>query len=173
MSIYQHFRPEEQEFVDLVLGWKDDVNLQYKTVLTDFLDPREQVIFETIIGKQSDLNLTFFGGYDDAERKRAILAPFYEEVENKDYSITVLQGQYPTKFMKISHRDVLGSLMSLGIMRKKTGDILVDNGTIQILADQQIEPFIISEFKKIKNGSITLKRISDEQILRLDNVWKE
>src|SRR5690625_7764586 len=78
MSIYQHFRPEEQPFVDLVLGWKDDVETQYKTVLTDFLDPREQLIFESVIGKQSDLNLTFFGGYDKAERKRAILAPFYE-----------------------------------------------------------------------------------------------
>ncbi len=173
MSIYQHFRPEEQPFVDLVLGWKDDVETQYKTVLTDFLDPREQLIFESVIGKQSDLNLTFFGGYDKAERKRAILAPFYEVVEKEDYSITVLEGHYPTKFMTITHRDVLGSLMSLGVMRKKIGDIIVNHGTIQILVDAQIDTFLINQFKKIKNGSIDFKQISSKQMIRSDNEWEE
>jgi RNA-binding protein YlmH len=44
MNIYQHFRPEEREFIDQVLHWKDFVDSSYTSKLTDFLDPREQHI---------------------------------------------------------------------------------------------------------------------------------
>lgn len=41
MNIYQHFRPEEREFIDQVLNWKNIVENTYAPKLTDFLDPRE------------------------------------------------------------------------------------------------------------------------------------
>ncbi len=119
MDLYQHFRAEEQAFIDQALDWKEQVERQYKIVVTDFLDPREQTIFESIIGKNDELKLSFFGGYDQAERKRAILAPFYEDINDRLYQLTVLQGSYHQKFVTLSHRDVLGTLMSLGIQRKR------------------------------------------------------
>ncbi|MGM8214396.1 RNA-binding protein [Bacillaceae bacterium W0354] len=173
MDLYQHFRPEEHAFVDQVLDYKEQVEHQYKTVLTDFLDPREQVIFQTIIGKQSDLNLSFFGGYSEAERKRVILAPFYEKIEVQDYSLAILEGNYPSKFVNLSHRDILGTLMSLGIHRKKIGDIIVDDGVFQIIIDQDIEMFLKLHLTKIKKSSIELKNIPSERIITKHIQWLE
>ena len=54
MSIYQHFRPEEREFIDQVLNWKEYVENNYAPKLTDFLDPREQQIVKMIIGQHME-----------------------------------------------------------------------------------------------------------------------
>ncbi|GEL75953.1 YlmH family RNA-binding protein [Tenuibacillus multivorans] len=173
MDIYQHFRPEEETFIDQVLDWKEQVEVLHKTIVTDFLDPREQTIFQSIIGKPSDMQLDFFGGFGHAERKQAILAPFYETIDENRFNITVLEGSYHSKFVNLSHRDVLGTLMSLGIRRKKIGDLIVDDGIFQIIADQEIAVFIQMELTKIKNTSITLKDVPFSQIVEQYHHWEE
>ena len=50
MSIYQHFRPEEKEFIDQALNWIDQVKNSYAPKLTDFLDPRQQQILSFLTG---------------------------------------------------------------------------------------------------------------------------
>src|SRR5690625_6844211 len=83
MGIYQHFRKEEHPFIDQVLSWKEDVERTYRYRLTDFLDPREQQIIESIIGTNNEeLQLVSYGGGKYSERKRVIIAPFYEEITN-------------------------------------------------------------------------------------------
>ena len=77
MNIYQHFRPEEREFIDQVLNWKDYVETAYTPKLTDFLDPREQHILKTIIGENGNVKYQFFGGLSETERKRALIMPDY------------------------------------------------------------------------------------------------
>lgn len=39
--------------------------------LTDFLDPREQFITESVIQHGEELGIMFFGGYEGAERKKS------------------------------------------------------------------------------------------------------
>ncbi|MGP4072577.1 RNA-binding protein [Piscibacillus sp. B03] len=173
MSIYQHFRAEEQAFIDQALDWKEQVETHYKMVVTDFLNPREQTIFQSIIGKQSDLQLHFFGGYDQAERKQAILAPFYEQVDEDSYNMTVLEGAYHQKFVSLSHRDVLGTLMSLGIQRKKIGDLILKDGIFQIILAKEISVFVQMQLTKIKNTSIQLKEEPFTSIRKTEHDWEE
>src|SRR3954453_20169485 len=101
MSIYQHFRPEEREFIDQVLNWKNYVEHAYVPKLTDFLDPREQQIVKMIIGQQADIELAFFGGSDHTERKRAFLYPNYYEYNESDFNITLFEVDYAKKFMSL------------------------------------------------------------------------
>ena len=49
VNVYQHFRKEEHPFVDFVYGSLEQVDSQYSPYLTDFLDPRQQFILETIV----------------------------------------------------------------------------------------------------------------------------
>ena len=57
MSIYEHFRPDEEVFVDKVLEWKRTAEY-HQVKLTDFLDPRQQQIVSMVIG-QGDFPLQF------------------------------------------------------------------------------------------------------------------
>src|SRR5690625_4714930 len=115
MGIYQHFRKEEHPFIDQVLSWKDVVEKTYQLKVTDFLDPREQQIVEGLIGTvNDDLQIKFHGGGKYSERKRAIIAPFYEELHAGTFQLTLLEASFNEKFISLSHPDVMGAFLSLG-----------------------------------------------------------
>src|SRR5699024_7817397 len=133
VSIYQHYRKHEHPFVDQVLSWMEQVENTFVPYVTDFLDPREQQIVTTVIGANHDvIKFTFFGGSEEAERKRAVIAPFYEAVQESDAKVILLNATFPAKFVSLSHSDVLGAFLSLGIERKKIGDINVLQDELQL-----------------------------------------
>src|SRR5699024_11019174 len=139
VKIYQHFRKDEQEFIDQVLAWKERVEVTYIPKLTDFLNPREQYIMESVIGKHHDtLVLHKHGGGSVTERKRMIIAPMYETSDATNFELTMLGASYPAKFISLTHRDVMGAFLSLGIKRKKLGDIYAADGVIQIITASDI-----------------------------------
>ncbi|WP_163970734.1 YlmH family RNA-binding protein [Oceanobacillus halotolerans] len=174
MDIYQHFRKEEEPFIDKVLSWKEEVERYYQRKLTDFLDPREQQITEMLIGKNDDLvQISRYGGNPYCERCRVILAPFYETIQEEDFELVLLQATYPTKFITLSHRDVMGAFLSLGIKRQKLGDILVENGIIQLLTTSDIAPYIITNMTSIKKASITLEEEPLQNMMEKPVNWKE
>ncbi|MEQ6375253.1 YlmH/Sll1252 family protein [Bacillaceae bacterium S4-13-56] len=173
MNIYQHYRPEEHPWVDLILSWQEEVGTTYQRKRSDFLNPREQWIFQSVIGKHSDFKWELFGGHPESERKRAILAPFYEEIQMKDFGLKLLRASYPTKFMDIGHRDVLGSFMSLGIKRSKLGDLFVQDGMIQIMIDEDISSYVQMNLTKMKNASVSFQEIALTEIKKSDEKWLE
>ncbi|GAB3793621.1 YlmH family RNA-binding protein [Virgibacillus kimchii] len=190
MDIYQHFRKDERPFIDQVLSWKEQVERSFISKQTDFLDPREQQIAEMIIGSnEADVKLNIFGGFDHAERRRAIISPYYEEVMEKDFQIILLEATYPEKFLTLTHRDILGACLSLGLKRNVIGDIIVGEGKIQIIVAAEIAAYISANLTSINKATIHLQEkplssIKDKQMdwiendhtiasLRLDVVLKE
>jgi RNA-binding protein YlmH len=173
MSIYQHFRPEEREFIDQVLEWKQIVTDSYVAKLTDFLDPRLQQIVHLIIGDSTDVRCHFFGGVENAERKRAIIIPEYHIVDNNDYQLSVFEIEYPKKFITIEHPQVLGSLMSLGLKREKFGDILFEGDRIQIIVAKEINSYLGLQLSSIGRAKVLLKEIPTNKVINIENNWNE
>ncbi|QDP40106.1 YlmH family RNA-binding protein [Radiobacillus deserti] len=171
MDLYQHFRKEEQPFIDQVLSWKEDVSRNHIVKLSDFLDPREQMIFSSLIGKDSEFKHDVFGGDPSAERKKAILAPFYEEITSDHFEIVLLEASYPEKFVTLEHRDVLGAFLSLGIQRKKLGDLTVKDGTVQIVVSSDISPYVLTNLTEIKKAKVQFKEVSLDNKLPNDSQW--
>ncbi|GAB4072392.1 RNA-binding protein [Barrientosiimonas marina] len=162
MDIYQHFRKEEQPFIDQVLSWLDQVEKTYQSKLTDFLNPREQKIVDMLTGtSMMDLRVLKHGGSINAERQRVIIAPEYEEVTEDAFQLTLLQGTYHTKFVSLTHRDVMGAFLSIGLKRQKLGDIIVENGLVQIITAQEMAPFVLTNLTEIKH---THTRLSEKPL---------
>lgn len=175
MNIYQHFRPEEREFIDQVIEWKRVVEDTYVAKLTDFLDPRGQQIVNLIIGETNDMRCQFFGGSENAERKRALIVPEYyiSNNDSEDYQISIFEIDYPKKFVTIEHREVLGSLMALGLKREKFGDILIENDIIQFVVAKEIESYIQMQFSSIGRAKIAIKNIPIMDVINIQNQWNE
>jgi RNA-binding protein YlmH len=173
MSIYQHFRPEEREYIDQVLNWKDYVETQYTPKVTDFLDPREQHILKMLIGEHGEVNYTLFGGSPDVERKRALIFPEYLTVTEKEFQISLFEIHYPTKFVTIEHRQVLGTLMSLGLKRGKFGDILIKDGICQFFAAKEISDYIRSNVETIGRAGVKLTETDIVKAISVKELWVE
>ncbi|MBT2216921.1 RNA-binding protein [Virgibacillus dakarensis] len=174
MEIYQHFRKDEQGFIDQVLAWKEHVEKTYQPKLTDFLDPREQQIVEMLIGSQRDvLALHKSGGTAHTERKRIIIAPIYDEIEEQDFALTLMQAAYQDKFISLTHRDVMGAFLSLGVKRKKLGDIHVASGIVQIIMSSDIAAYIKANLTAIKKAKIALEERPVVNFLGEEKYWAE
>ncbi len=174
MEVYQHFRKEEQPFIDQVLSWKDQVERSYIPKLTDFLDPREQEIVQILLGtSQDELQVEAFGGSKYSERKRMMIAPIYETLTEDMFQVELLEASYPEKFVSLEHRDVMGAFLSQGVKRKKLGDIMISEGKVHLLAAREVVPFIKLNLTSIKKSRISFKEQSLTSLIVKKEAWKE
>ena len=104
----------------------------------------------------------FFGGYDGAERTCAVFLTDYCGVEEIAESPSLAEVVFIkaeldryNRAAEISHRDVLGSLMGLGIERDAVGDIVVENGTAIFCVKESIAPFIKESLCKISRYPVS------------------
>ncbi len=171
-TIYQHFRPDEKEFIDQVLSWRLDVENSYVPKLSDFLDPRELQIVQTIIGKNNEIKCAAYGGTDNAERQRAIIFPDYFQPDVDDFQLTLFQLKYASKFLSIGHRQILGTLMSLGVKREKFGDILIQEDNIQLIVAKEMAHYVQLQFDQVGKASVELVEIPLEEVIQPKNEWK-
>lgn len=138
-------------------------NAKNKDVLTKFLSPEEQRLLTHNKVKFSDL------GY---ERKRAWI--FCEEEKAEvDFQLTALEVIYNQKFALLTHSQVLGALMGLGIVRECIGDIYVDD-KIYILVISEMAPFIITNLTQIGKTKVKVQSVDLDVIRNLPiNIYEE
>lgn len=173
MSIYEHFRKDEHPFVEQVLDWKRIVDNDYCPKLTDFLDPRQQRIVELVVGNPEGVLISFWGGHARAERKRALLYPEYYLPEPADYAVTAYELEYPSKFVALEHRQVLGALMSIGLKREKYGDILTQGSRIQLMLSEEVADYVELNFQSAGKAKISLKPLVPESVITPENEQTE
>jgi RNA-binding protein YlmH len=142
-EIYTHFHPDERPFVDKAWKWIEGAARQHAVKRTDFLDPRQAHILSTLANREQDIQVRFYGGYEGAERQRALIAPDYLDMDAEDMGITVLEiTSDDAKVASLQHGDYLGSILGLGIKREKIGDIQVLNNGCHCLAASEIAEFL-------------------------------
>ncbi|WP_202077022.1 RNA-binding protein [Caldalkalibacillus salinus] len=169
MSFYDHFRPEEHAFVEKVADWADIVQERYQRRLTNFLDPREQFIVQSVVGRLADINVSFFGGYEQSERKRALIYPEYDEVSPEDFQVTLLSIEQD---VNVSHRDVLGSLLGIGLKREKFGDILIADSHKQLLVAGDIADYVLGHFHQVSRYHVTLQTHHLDELVPPSDPWQ-
>ena len=143
-TILQHFRKDEQPFIEMAIGWIREVEDMYSPKLTGFLDPRQQFIVDSIV-RNSNLSVDSYGAFPEAERQRKLIYPDYYAPETGDYQIALFNVKYASKFMKLEHKDILGSMMSLGVDRSKFGDIRVGEDDVQFAVADELKDYINGE----------------------------
>ena len=160
-NVLQHFRKEEQPFIEQVVSMMREVEDRYAPKLTDFLDPRQQFIVDSIRRQYEDIGSSAIGALEEAERKRVLLYPSYFSPSDDDFSMRVVEVHYPTKFVTLKHKDVLGSMMSLGIDRSKFGDIRVQDGAIQFVIALEVLDYVRANFTSIGKVKVHIDEIMD------------
>lgn len=109
-----------------------------------FLSPREQEMAQFLFGNAD--GLTFYGGFDAAQRKCLIYLPDYYHETPEDGPIVCLRATF-YKDDHPSHRDFLGALMGFGIDRACVGDICVGDGYCDFFVLADIAPHLLRDFE--------------------------
>lgn len=117
-----------------------------------FLSERRQALAEKYLRAIYFENFCFFGGYENSERK--MLALCYDD-SKPEFPVSALEFRYRI-CDKLTHRDFLGALMSLGIERETVGDILVEDGRTVVFIKNELKDYIISQISKIGNVGVKI-----------------
>jgi RNA-binding protein YlmH len=142
-DIYGHFHPDEHHFVDKAWEWVERAAEQHAVKRTDFLDPRQAYILQTLVNRHADVHCRLDGGYLEAERKRAIIAPDYRSLDDEDMGIAVLSvSSGDGKFLTLEHGDYMGAILGLGMKRDKIGDIHVVEGGCHCLVSVEAADYL-------------------------------
>jgi RNA-binding protein YlmH len=142
-------------------------------VFSDFLNLNEQNIFHSIRGSlQTRAELS--GGYENAERQMVAFIPdalYYEWT----YPIVCIRivPQYPKFAKPMSHRDVLGSVMHLGIDRGKIGDILCREEACYLFCTDSIHSFLLDSLVQIRNNAVQLSVLDETQSLTVNAAFRD
>ncbi len=140
------------------------VSKNYVPVVTEFTNPYVAELCSPII-RNFDVKFELFPSSEHCERKVFILYPDYLEEINKDDYITTIRIRNRSKFKKLSHKDYLGSIMSLGIDRNKTGDIFVYEDFADVVVNSDIADYIIYNIDLIGHNKIETEKIKLEDTL--------
>ncbi len=99
---------------------------------TGFLSPPEAE-WAVAAGKRLRVRVLLNGGYEDAERRMACFLP--DEAEAGPFPLIALALDWPHQSAP-AHRDVLGSVMGLGVKRQCIGDIVLEAGRGYLFAER-------------------------------------
>lgn len=172
-TILQHFRKDEQPFIEMAIGWMREVEDSYAPKLTGFLDPRQQFIVESL-ARNSMLVVGSYGAFVKAERQRILIYPDYYVPETDDYQIAMFNVKYASKFLKLEHKDILGSMMSLGIDRSKFGDIRVGDDEVQFTVATELKDYMTANFVSIGKAKVTVEESNrPEDWIAATDSWTE
>ena len=140
-------------------------------VCGNFLTPQEAAYMMSVAREMRASDRVFlFGGYKDAERKRMyFLPPFTSDLEGDGeekareyFADEFLPSVKAIKitgsgFRELSHRDYLGSILSLGIERYSVGDIVViDARSAVVFCTDKIFDYLVGGIDRIASDKVTV-----------------
>lgn len=164
VHIYQHFKKDEQLFIDKCLEWKQRVEDTYTPYLTPFLTPREQLISQSLFSKQDVVHIHFFGGFVGSEKVRAYLT-IEETITLDAFDLAAYNIVYPKKFALLKHHQILGSLLGSGLKRAYIGDIVTNGCDWHVILAKQVGQYAQQNVQKIGSITTRLEQISMDKVL--------
>ena len=135
---------------------------------TPFLSPGEQAAVTDLLNGVGRPRHLFWGGYPDSERNICLFPAGWQEEdappEGPDGPLSAVQAKFSAG-ASLTHRDILGSLMGLGITREVLGDILFPQpGLCQVVALRETVPVLLSQWESAGRYPVTLSELPLDQL---------
>ena len=128
---------------------------------TQFLSPAQRAALEPLLAASGHPRHLFHGGYEGAERTVCVFLPDW--LEGSDWTaedeLAAIEAAYPPTGAELTHRDLLGGLMGIGLTREKVGDILTGDTAAQIICLRETASIILSQFDQAGRYRLKLREI--------------
>lgn len=134
---------------------------------TDFLSPQQQMLAMDLLRLAGipETGYVRLGGYEGAERNILLFLPDWLEAEDaaEQSPIRCLRAAFRSEY-SLNHRDFLGSLMGMGIVREKVGDILVSSDSADLIVLESVADFLRQSWDSAGRAKLTVTEIDPAHI---------
>lgn len=159
---------ERQEELLLQKRWIDLSRMADRkgvVLFSNFLNLNELNLFHQV-SADMETPCRLFGGYEFAERQMIAFIPdalsyaYADDNGHLDYPIACLHFRpRNSKFAEeLTHRDVLGACMNLGVERSRIGDIKLDGKNYYIFCEEGIAEYFLESIEQIRRTMVTGER---------------
>jgi photosystem II S4 domain protein len=151
---------ENRDTVARVIDQADQAIKTWEVVLSDFLSPPVLAEIQQQFGRLTEVQLLAWGGYPQAERQRVAIARSELPLEQSQVEVTALDIAGNFLFDPPTHRDFLGAMLGCGIVREKTGDIIVlgERGA-QVIVVPEMAEFLETQLNQVRSVPVKTRRI--------------
>ena len=171
---YEHFHPDERPFVDRAAEWIEAAAVHKAVRRTDFLDPRQAFIVESLSAREGGTAVRAFGGYEEAERKRLVLVPDFLDPELEPHGVAMLAvTSEDARIKELEHGDYLGAMLGLGVKREKIGDIHVHDWGAHVFVAEEMAPFFASHLTGVGRTAVAADVIPLERFRKATRALAE
>lgn len=146
----------------------DKIKIYEKTgemVSTNFLDPAEQIEVQNLINKVPNY---FTGGYSEAERKILVIGTEEESSIQEFLQVISLEAN-----QNLHHREVLGSILGLGLKREVIGDILIKENRADIIVKKEMASYIFQNLNQVGREKVKISYQTFDNLLPIEMKAKE
>ena len=134
---------EERLLLGRVWDQYDRCRLKGLPTATAFLSPQEQSAARRLLtALGAEEGFLFHGGYEGAERCRLCFLPEWAWEAEEGLVRAIRCTWYAGS--SVNHRDLLGSLMGMGITRESVGDILVGEESADVLVTGAVADHLLT-----------------------------
>ncbi|MBE7003114.1 MAG: hypothetical protein E7425_02355 [Ruminococcaceae bacterium] len=113
---------------------------------TEFLSPAEARSAEDLLHAAAIHDgWALIGGYERAERRMLCFLPDWQDEPDPEEYLAALRVRFRREDA-LTHRDLLGSLMALGVERARLGDILVSGDAADVIVCAEIKGHLLREW---------------------------
>lgn len=162
---------EEMLFYQRLTELRERSLQRYCPEFTHFLDGRHLRLAKELLSSQSDVRAVCFGGFEDAERCVVGVFPhdIYSDVnESELFSMFDVKGVEikGSGFSTFSHRDVMGSVLALGVKRETMGDIYVpaDSQSAYICMSSVAAGFVCESLESISRDKVKCRLVEATEL---------
>ena len=163
-ELLNRFAKDPDERVTLARALDQMERAQSRSIpcVTQFLSPAQRAALEPLLAASGHPKHLFWGGYEGAERTVCAFLPDW--LEGEDFTndpegpLGAAEAAFPAD-AGLTHRDILGGLLGIGLTRERVGDILVLEGRAQIVALAEAVPIIVSQFDQAGRSRLKLRPI--------------
>lgn len=151
---------ENREGVARAIDQAEQAIKTWEVVCTDFLSPPVLAETQQVFKRLTEVQAIAWGGYPQAERQRLAIARSELPLEQSQVAVSVLEIAGNFLFDTATHRDFLGAMLGCGIVREKTGDIIVlgERGAQAIVVPEMLE-FLEMNLKQVRSVPVKTQRI--------------
>ena len=147
---------EDEQLRKRFLELADRAYTKCQYQFTGFMTLAETSVFLQSAREFPHVPYTLFGGIEDCERQMARLGS--EELMGYEESFPICCIKAEPGHQKfadqLSHRDVLGALMNLGVDRSTIGDILLCDNVAYIFCAEKMADYLAGELTQIRHTPV-------------------
>ncbi len=151
---------ENRDRVARVVDRAEDALRTWEIVPTDFLSPPELVEIQAGFDRLTEVQILAWGGYPQAERQRLAIARSELPLDSSHVELAAIDIAGNFLFDTATHRDFLGAMLGTGIVREKTGDIIVlgERGAQAIVVPELVE-FLAMNLTQVRSVPVKVQAI--------------